>query len=224
MLLSVVGSTAFRDMMTEAQPRFAMPSRKHLSTKLLPQRAANVQMELKLDVSAEDVCLNVDLWSSRDMRSFMGITGHFVINFSLHSVMLACHRFYGSHATDHFRVWYQHLFVYWQCCQHGEGIQSPRHGISNTVKITNTRMMMMMMMMMMPVMMTMMNYRKSPLLMSLTSSHHSEVHALLTRSSWWWRTAMEQTGQMKWWCFRPLLCTLLRLNWAKQTPGIMRQN
>ena len=30
-------------------------------------------------------------------------------------------------------------------------------------------------------------------------------------------------GEMKW-CFRPLLCTLLRLNWAKQTPGIMRRN
>ena len=28
--------------------------------------------------------------------------------------------------------------------------------------------------------------------------------------------------EMKLWCFRPLLCTLLRLNWAKQTPGIMR--
>ena len=23
----------------------------------------------------------------------------------------------------------------------------------------------------------------------------------------------------KWWCFRPLLCTLFRLNWVKQTPG-----
>ena len=30
--------------------------------------------------------------------------------------------------------------------------------------------------------------------------------------------------KMKWWCFRPLLCTLFRLNWAKQTPGIMRRN
>ena len=28
----------------------------------------------------------------------------------------------------------------------------------------------------------------------------------------------------KLWCFRPLLCTLFRLNWAKQTPGIMRRN
>ena len=24
--------------------------------------------------------------------------------------------------------------------------------------------------------------------------------------------------------FRPILCTLFRLNWAKQTPGIMRRN
>ena len=29
---------------------------------------------------------------------------------------------------------------------------------------------------------------------------------------------------LKLWCFRPLLCTLFRLNWAKQTPGIMRGN
>ena len=103
MPLSVVESTAFRDMMTEAQPRFAMPSRKHLSTKLLPQRAANVQMELKLQMSsAEDICLTVDLWSSRDtcVRSFMGITGHFVVNFSLHNIIMACHRFQGSHTAD----------------------------------------------------------------------------------------------------------------------------
>ena len=31
-------------------------------------------------------------------------------------------------------------------------------------------------------------------------------------------------NEMKLWCFRPLLCTLLKLNWAKQTPGITRRN
>ena len=46
-----------------------------------------------------------------------------------------------------------------------------------------------------------------------------------------WKGSYENThpnmwcwGKMKWWCFRPLLCTLFRLNWAKQTPGIMRRN
>ena len=32
------------------------------------------------------------------------------------------------------------------------------------------------------------------------------------------------TKEMKLWCLRHLLCTLLRLNWAKQTPGIIRRN
>ena len=35
---------------------------------------------------------------------------------------------------------------------------------------------------------------------------------------------LSKWNEMKWWCFRPLLCTLVRLNWAKQTPGIMRWN
>ena len=38
-------------------------------------------------------------------------------------------------------------------------------------------------------------------------------------------TCQESQGRLrKLWCFRPLLCTLLRLNWVKQTPGIMRRN
>ena len=35
---------------------------------------------------------------------------------------------------------------------------------------------------------------------------------------------IEGAWKKKWWCFRPLLCTLFRLNWAKQTPGILRRN
>ena len=35
---------------------------------------------------------------------------------------------------------------------------------------------------------------------------------------------VSQMCEMKLWCIRPLLCTLFRLNWAKQTPGIMRRN
>ena len=36
-------------------------------------------------------------------------------------------------------------------------------------------------------------------------------------------STIQPVTDVKWWCFRPLLCTLLRLNWAKQTPGIMRR-
>ena len=40
----------------------------------------------------------------------------------------------------------------------------------------------------------------------------------------WFIQGLMFDKEMKWWCFRPLLCTLFRLNWAKQTPGIMRRN
>ena len=36
-----------------------------------------------------------------------------------------------------------------------------------------------------------------------------------------WHVAGRENDMM---VFRPLLCTLFRLNWTKQTPGIMRRN
>ncbi|KAK2149313.1 hypothetical protein LSH36_455g03023 [Paralvinella palmiformis] len=57
-------------------------------------------MDMKQQLSsAKDICLTVDLWSSRDIRSFMGIIGYFVVKFTLHSVMLVFHRFHGSHTA-----------------------------------------------------------------------------------------------------------------------------
>ena len=58
------------------------------------------------------------------------------------------------------------------------------------------------------------------------------MHLLLSWFYWLFydhfsaRSLLAKLGrnEMKWWCFRPLLCTLFRLNWAKQTPGIMRRN
>ena len=49
---------------------------------------------------AKDICLTVDLRSSQDMRSFMGITSHFTVDYTLQSVMLACRQFHGSHTAD----------------------------------------------------------------------------------------------------------------------------
>lgn len=42
----------------------------------------------------------VDIWFSRDRRSYFGITGHFILNFELHTVVLSCKRFTGKHTTE----------------------------------------------------------------------------------------------------------------------------
>ena len=99
--LSVVESDAFQHLLYTAEPKFQMPSRKHLSYALLPQRAERVRQMLKQQMSrAPSVYLTVDMWSSREMRSYIGITSHFVADFVLESQMVACKRFRGSHTAE----------------------------------------------------------------------------------------------------------------------------
>ena len=94
-------SGAFREVIEKAQPAYTMPSRKHLCTKLIPERCANIHQKMKLKFQeAPGVCLTIDLWSSRDMRSFIAITAHFIENFTLMSVLLTCRRVYGSHTGE----------------------------------------------------------------------------------------------------------------------------
>lgn len=106
--LSLVESERFRMLMATAEPKFTMPSRKYLSSVLLPQRSTSVQTRLKTKLQqVQSLCLTVDLWSSRDMRSFIGVTGHFILDHTMNSVMLACRRFKGPHTSENIFELYQ---------------------------------------------------------------------------------------------------------------------
>jgi len=108
--LSLADSPRFRTLMETAQPNFVIPSRKHLSTSLIPLRANSVQSSIKLLLlQTSSVCLTVDLWSSRDMRSYFGVTAHFISDYELKGVMLACTRFVGSHTADRIFAEYSDL-------------------------------------------------------------------------------------------------------------------
>ena len=92
--LSVVDSPYFCNMMKKTEPRYQLPSRKHLSSKLLNEKAEEIRDEVKKQLKrAESVCLAVDLWSDKQMKGFLGITGHFILDWQLKSVMICCKRF-----------------------------------------------------------------------------------------------------------------------------------
>lgn len=96
--------------MDAAEPHYTIPSRKYLSSVLLPQRASLIESNLKHQMLQDsDISLTIDLWSSRDMRSFIGITGHFVKNFVLESVMVACKRFKGRHTAENIYEMYEDI-------------------------------------------------------------------------------------------------------------------
>ena len=103
MPLSIVESPRFRSLMSSADPRYQVPSRKLLRVKLLPERSAKMREGiLKRLQKASSICVTVDLWSNRQLRSYISITAHFIneSEWSLESVMLACSHFKGSHTAE----------------------------------------------------------------------------------------------------------------------------
>ena len=94
--LSVVESHYFSNLLKRLDPRYQLPSRKHLSTKLLEEKSSSIQNDVRRSLqNAPSVCLTIDLWSNRQMKGFMGITGHFILDCTMQSVMIACKRFKG---------------------------------------------------------------------------------------------------------------------------------
>ena len=70
-------------MIHKAQPAFTMPSRKYLSTKLLPEKTAQLHSRISDRLkNVYSICLTVDIWSSRGMRAYIGITAHYILDYN----------------------------------------------------------------------------------------------------------------------------------------------
>ena len=109
--LSVVDSKRFRSLLSALDSQYQLPSRKQLSTVLLKKKhdslKNSVQEKLK---NTDTINLTIDLWSNRQMRSYLGITGHYISNdWNLESVMLACNRVTGRHTADNIMMWYEEI-------------------------------------------------------------------------------------------------------------------
>ena len=103
--LSTVDSENFKNLMEHAEPRYQMPSRTFLTSKLLHEKSTEVKNNLKGQLKkGQSVCLTIGFWSNRQMRGFLGITGHFILDWALKSVMIFCKRFKGKHTAEHIRV------------------------------------------------------------------------------------------------------------------------
>lgn len=110
---SVVDSPYFRSLLSTADPRFQMPSRKHLVSKLLREKCASLQADVKQRLkSAQSVCVTLDIWSSRQMRSYLGISAHYINDWTMNTVVLACKRFHGRHTADNILQEYEETIAW----------------------------------------------------------------------------------------------------------------
>lgn len=106
--LSLVDSQNFRNFVEKLDPKYQIPSRKHLSTKVLNEKSSEVRNNLKEKLSkAKNVSLTIDLWSNKQMNAFMGITDPFIEEWTAQSVTLYCKRFKGKHTAENIRHEYE---------------------------------------------------------------------------------------------------------------------
>ena len=102
--LSTVESHHFKKFVSTLDPRFQIPSRKQLSTKLIDNKYQMIHDLLKTELQlAKYVSLTTDIWSNRTMKGYFGVTAHYISNWEMKSHMIACKRFIGRHTGDNIR-------------------------------------------------------------------------------------------------------------------------
>uniref|UniRef100_A0A1X7VMZ3 HAT C-terminal dimerisation domain-containing protein n=1 Tax=Amphimedon queenslandica TaxID=400682 RepID=A0A1X7VMZ3_AMPQE len=108
--MSLVTSKRFKSFVHSLDPQYQLPSRKHLSTVLLTKKYCEIRAKvLHLLQNASSINLTMDLWTNRQMRLFVGITGHYISNnWQMESVMLCCDCMTTRHtAENNTCFWYK---------------------------------------------------------------------------------------------------------------------
>ena len=113
--LSLIRSCFFKRFASILDSRYVVPSRKYLSTKLLTEKQQIIENRMKeLLEKVDSVSITVDLWSNRLMKGFLGITCHFIFDWSLRSLILGCNRFRGEHNAENIAQNYEELISFYK--------------------------------------------------------------------------------------------------------------
>ena len=111
MPLAVVDSTQFKNFVHKLDPQYQLPSRKHLSTTMLKKRYEIIKSGLREKLQmVTTVNLTIDLWTNRQMKSYLGITAHFLSEeWLLEYAVLGCNRVVGRHTAENILMWYEEI-------------------------------------------------------------------------------------------------------------------
>ena len=79
--MSTLDSPHFKRLLESLNPRYQLPSQKHATTALLDEQFS-ITYELVTNqlLNVRTLSVTVDLWSNRQMKAYIGITGHYVFD------------------------------------------------------------------------------------------------------------------------------------------------
>ncbi|XP_068118237.1 zinc finger BED domain-containing protein 4-like [Hyperolius riggenbachi] len=90
--LSIVEDRGFRKLLNHLEPRYVIPSRKHLAEKVIPQMYEEVKTKVE-DLLGKNnfIGLTTDMWTSTSCDDYLSLTVHFLDeNFQYHHLCLEC--------------------------------------------------------------------------------------------------------------------------------------
>lgn len=100
--VSLVENVYFRHFLSVIDDRYVPPARSTVTSRI-GQMADNMKISILNQLSTmKFVNATLDIWSDRQMRSYLGVTCHYISvdKFTLCSSLLCCTRFGGSHTGD----------------------------------------------------------------------------------------------------------------------------
>ena len=98
---SIVESEGFKDLLEVLDPRYTIVSRQHLQYSLIPKQVSETAAKIKLSLQDTSFCsVTLDIWSSRRMHAYLGVTCHILVNWEIVSYLLACRQIFGAHTGE----------------------------------------------------------------------------------------------------------------------------
>lgn len=105
--LSIVQDKGFQDYTKALSPNYKLPSRKVVSSRVIPEMYNTFAEKLKTVLeSTLFVSITTDMWTSVSNKAYLSTTCHFIMSGELKSAMLAIDEFHESHtAFTVFKDW-----------------------------------------------------------------------------------------------------------------------
>ncbi|KAJ8911510.1 hypothetical protein NQ315_014435 [Exocentrus adspersus] len=112
--LSFVENVGFLEYTRKLHASYTPPSRKTLSTVLLPQFYTDIQTKVKIMLnSVNNVAVTTDIWSSDSNKSYITVTCHFICK-KLFSIVLATREMSEAHTGANIAATLLTIFQEWQ--------------------------------------------------------------------------------------------------------------
>lgn len=114
---SIVEDEGFKEFVSVLNPCYELPNRKTILNFLLSAEYNERHAEIQTLVRQRSIsiCITVDCWTSKNMESYMAVTGHFIDKETLQfrSILIQCAALEGHHTGERLATELRQIFNEW---------------------------------------------------------------------------------------------------------------